>query len=428
MRAIRRAIRVVRRNPAFAALVVTILGVGVGATTAAMNVAAAILWNPLPVADDSSLVLVSKTLPVGSTNVPFTPAEMSAWAEASRTMDAVAGVQYDGAWPWPAQFDNQLEASPDIEAATPVLLRPFTGTEGWNGTFTREGQGHDEAAANPSVHLEAVRENYFSTMGIRIVQGRSFAPSDAKGNVPVAIIGESLARDLWPGSAPLGKRLKFGGFDSPAPWMTIVGIVGDLRYRDLDLPPPAIYVPSRQTPFPGRFLIVRARLDNAPVLSTTQRALKEIDPAEPVPEAMLVSSLLAVELAGPRFQMVALSLFAAIAVFLAGVGVVGVLAAFVAQRSREVGLRVALGATRADVRRLVLGTVGRPAALGLCVGTLAVFAATPWLRPLLFDVSGVDIQAFAAGWVMLILTSLVAAIIPLRRAARVDPAMLLRSE
>lgn len=801
MIAVFHAIRVIRRNPAFSALIVVILGIGVGATTAAMNVATAVLWNPLPVTDDPNLVRISKTLPVGSTNVPFTPAETIAWGESSRTMDAVAGVQYDGAWPWPAQFDNralvvtgatvsgnffhvlgvqpivgrvlsdddarqgaedvvvigyglwrrefggipgivgqqirlngrmatiagvaprgfeypkgadvwqpllltpestnegwftliarvkhgislaqvreestvllerlrsvarahspenvrtsviafrdaivgdvrpvlamfvaaamllfavgcinvvnlllvrgtarerevsvcaalgatrfwlmkqmaiealvfavsggvlgvliafwlqralvalapasiprleqiafdgrtlavasigatlgaslaavgpalwtirrslfsqlrtpsehepggiraqisrqvligsqlafallvavaatllirslqelqaldlgfpanrltvvhvplvgrtyddaarrqqlfdqlvsQLEASPDVEAATPVLLRPFTGTEGWDATFTREGQGRDEAAANPGVHLEAVRENYFSTMGIRIAQGRGFAESDAKGTLPVTIIGESMARDLWPGSIPLGRRIKFGGFDSPAPWMTVVGVVSDLRYRDLKSPPPAIYVPSRQSSFPARFLIVRSRVDDAPVLSTVQRTLNEIDPAEPVPEATPVSSLLAGELAGPRFHMLALSLFAAIAVFLAGVGVFGVLGAFVAQRSREVGLRIALGATRADVRRLVLANVGKPAALGLCVGTLVAFAVTPWLQPLLFRVSTFDVQAFAVGWVMLLLTSLVAAIIPLRRAARVDPVMLLRSE
>ena len=278
------------------------------------------------------------------------------------------------------------------------------------------------------VHLEAVVHNYFSTMAIPVLQGRAFVELDRKGNLPVAIIGESLARDLWPGSPPLGKRLKFGGFDSPAPWMTVVGTVGDLRYRDLDFPPPAIYVPSRQWDFPARFLLVRARVDDAPVLSTVQRALQEIDSAEPVPEATAVSTLLATELAGPRFHMFALGLFAAIAVFLAGVGVFGVLAAFVAQKSREVGLRVALGARRADVRRLVLARLATPAGLGLCIGTLAALAASPWLRPLLFHVSTVDVRAFAVSWVMLILTSLVAAIIPLRRADRVDPVTLLRSE
>jgi len=265
-------------------------------------------------------------------------------------------------------------------------------------------------------------------MGIPIVHGRAFTESDRKGSLPVVIIGESVARDAWPGSTALGKRLKFGGVESPAPWMTVVGIVRDVRYRDLEAPPPAIYIPARQWTFPQRFLIVRARVDNAPVLAIVQRGVKEIDAAEPVPEAAPISALLAGELAHSRFHSVALGLFAAIAVLLAGVGVFGVLGAFVAQRSREVGLRVALGATLADVRRLVLARLVWPAALGLCGGTLAAFAATPWLRPLLFGVSTLDARAFAAGWAAVVLAGLAAAVVPLNRACRLDPRTLLRSE
>lgn len=323
---------------------------------------------------------------------------------------------------------SRMEALPGIVAATPVLLRPFTGTEGWDATVTVEGQSREEASANPGLHLEAVLPNYFSTMGIPILRGRAFAESDRQGSQPVIIVSESLARYAWPESTALGKRLKFGGPESSASWMTVVGFVNDLRYRDLDVPPPAIYVPLRQTPFPARFLILRASVDDAPVLSMTQRTVKEIDPAEPIAEASSIAELLAGDVAGPRFHMFALGLFAAVTVALAGVGVFGVLGAFVAQRSRELGLRAALGANLSDLRGLVLSKVGWPAALGLSAGTCAAVATMPLLRPLLFQVSAMDARAFAAAWVVLVLASVVACVIPLRRAGRIDPVVLLRSE
>ena len=326
------------------------------------------------------------------------------------------------------QLVSRMEASPGIAAATPVLLRPFTGPDGWDATFTVEGQRREEASANPGLHLEAVLPNYFSTMGSPIVRGRGFVDGDRQGSTPVVIVGDSLARRAWPGSTALGKRLKFGGPESPAPWMTVIGIVGDLRYRDLKAPPPAVYLPVRQTSFPARFLIVRASVRDTPVLTMTQRAVNEIDAAEPVTEAASVADLLASELAGPRFQMSALLLFAAVAMLLAGVGVFGVLAAFVAQRSREVGLRIALGASLSRIRWLVLSRVGWPAAFGLSAGTIAAFGAAPLLRPLLFQVNVLDGRAFAAGCVVLALVTLLSALVPVRRAGRLDPATLLRSQ
>jgi putative ABC transport system permease protein len=320
----------------------------------------------------------------------------------------------------------RVQAAPGIEAATPVLMRPFTG--GWDATFAAEGQRADDVAVNPGLHLEAVAPNYFATLGVSIVRGRAFNASDRQGAPSVAILGESLARRAWPDASPLGKRLKFGDADSPAPWMTVVGVVRDLLYRDVKAPPPAIYVPLRQSPFPPRFLILRASIDHPPILAITQRALREIDPTEPVTEAATIDDLLKTQLAGPEFHMFALVLFALLAVLLAGVGVFGVLAAFVTQRSREVGLRVALGANRRQVHRLVLSKVGWPAGLGLIIGTSLAVATTPLLNPLLFRVSAYDVSSFAAGWIVLLAITALASLIPLRRAARIDPVVLLRSD
>jgi predicted permease len=330
------------------------------------------------------------------------------------------------------QFFNELvsrmEALPGIDAATAVLLRPFTGKDGWDATFTADGQAPEEASANPGIHLEAVLPNYFSTMGIPIRRGRSFGDLDGEHGVRVAIVTESLARRAWPGSDALGKRLKFGSHDSPAPWMTVVGIVGDLRYRDLDAPPPALYVPVRQTSFPARFLIVRAGVTHVPVLSMTRRIVGDLDSDEPVVEAAPVAELLKGEFAAPRFHMFALGLFASLAVLLAGIAIFGVLAAFVAQRSRELGVRIALGATHSDLQRLVLSQMTWPAAMGLTLGTAAALAATRLLEPLLFNVSAIDARALAAAWLTLGVATLAASLIPLRRAGRVDPVTLLRSE
>jgi len=323
---------------------------------------------------------------------------------------------------------SRMEALPGIDAATAVLLRPFTGKDGWDATFSADGQAHEEASANPGVHLEAVLPNYFATMGIPIHRGRSFANSDGERSLRVVIVTESLARRAWPGSDALGKRVKFGSPDSAAPWMTVVGVIGDLRYRDLDAPPPALYVPMRQAPFPARFLIVRTGVTNAPVLSMTRRVVRDLDSDEPVVEAAPIAKLLSGELAAPRFHMFVLGLFALLTVMLAGVGVFGILAAFVGQRSRELGVRVALGATRSDLRWLVLSQMAWPAAIGLTLGTAAALTATRFLQPLLFDVSAIDARALAAGWLTLAITSFVASLIPLRRAGSVDPVRLLRLE
>jgi predicted permease len=326
------------------------------------------------------------------------------------------------------ELASGMEARPEVAAATPVLLRPFTGTDGWDATFSLEGQGREEASANPGLHLEAVLPNYFSTMDISILGGRAFLDSDREDSEPVVILSRSLARYGWAGSSALGHRIKFGPPDRTAPWMTVVGIVGDVRYRDLDAPPWAIYLPLRQVPFPPRFLIVRASVDAAPVRAMTERIVREIDAAEPVPDAMPVSRLLEGELAGPRFQMLALGVFSVAIVLLAAIGVFGVLSAFVAQRTRELGVRVALGARRRDLRRLVLGKVGWPTLLGLIAGTGAAAITMPLVRPLLFQIGVLDWRAFASSAIVLALVTLVASVVPLRRAGRVDPVALLRGD
>jgi putative ABC transport system permease protein len=373
----------------------------------------------------AAALLVRSLQQLQSADLGFSPARLSV------VQVPLLAPAYDDSRRRQQFFDelvSRMEALPGIAAATPVLLRPFTGTDGWDATFTREGQSNQEASGNPGLHLEAILPNYFSTMGIPIVRGRAFLDSDRDGSQPVAIVSETLARHAWPGSTPLERQLKFGAPDSPTPWMTVIGTVSDVRYRDLDAPPPAIYVPLRQAAFPARFLIVRAAADGTPILAMTQRIAKSIDPAEPIAEAASMPELLAFELAAPRFNMSALGLFAALSVLLVAVGVFGILGAYVAERSQELGLRVALGASPADLRVLVLSRVAWPALLGLIGGTGAAVAIMPLLRSLLFQVRALDARSFAAGWIVLALASLAASLVPLRRAAHSDPVILLRSD
>jgi ABC-type lipoprotein release transport system permease subunit len=246
--------------------------------------------------------------------------------------------------------------------------------------------------------------------------------------MPVAIVSSALARHAWPDSSAVGRRLKFGGADSPAPWMTVVGVADDVRYRDVASPPPAIYVPLRQSPFPPRFLVLRTTVDDPAILALARQAVREIDDSQPVIEAASFKDLFAAQMAQPRFQAGAVGLFSGVAVLLAGLGVFSILSTFVAQRMRELGLRMALGADHADLRRFVLSQLGWPAAVGLAAGTWAALLVAPIVGPLLFQVSTLDVRAFAIAWVMLAATTAGAAIVPLRRAMRVDPARLLRSE
>jgi putative ABC transport system permease protein len=323
---------------------------------------------------------------------------------------------------------TRVEALPNIVAATPVLLEPFTGVNGWDSSITAEGQNTEEAAANPGLHMETAFPNYFTTMKIPLRQGRPFTDADREGALPVVIVSDSLAHRLWPGEMVIGKRIKRGPPTGPEPWLTIVGLVGDLHYRDLMAPPPAIYLPLRQTWFPPRVLMVRTTDPNVPVLELVSRIVKSIDADEPIPKAFPLSSLLAHELSGPRFFMLGLALFAAVVLVMAGVGVFGVLATFVGQQSRELGIRAALGATKHDLRRIVLFTLSWPALVGLVLGSVLAPVAGRLVGPLLFNVSTAAPSALVAGWIVLGLTTLLAALVPLRRAVRVDPVTLLRSE
>jgi putative ABC transport system permease protein len=325
---------------------------------------------------------------------------------------------------------ERVRAVPGVAAATLVTTRPFSGTGGWDVPFyTGEGQGPEQGAGNPMLNLELAGPDFFSTLGVPLLRGRGFTEQD-RGDAPlVAVINESTARATWPGEDPIGKRIKFGPLDGPAPWQTVVGVVADARYRDLVTPRASLYLPVRQFGGPVPMgIALRTSTDGTALVPAVREALREVDPALVLGNARTLDQLLAAPLARPRFSATLLGLFAGIALVLAAVGIYGVMATFVRQRTRDIGVRMALGARAGDVVRLVLRQGLGMAGAGAAIGLLAALLGTRALASILFEVRPTDPATLLGVAGLLLAVALLASYLPARRAARVDPIVALRAE
>ncbi|MBA3554399.1 MAG: FtsX-like permease family protein [Gemmatimonadales bacterium] len=264
-------------------------------------------------------------------------------------------------------------------------------------------------------------------MGIRLLRGRVFTPGDRAGAQPVVVVSEAFARQTWPGQDPLGGRIRLGSPTSE--WRTTVGLVGDTYYNDVTAPPPpTVYVPVRQsTGGPGAYLTIRTTSgDPGRMLSAVRRALQEIEPWGAIRRVATGPELLAQAFARPRFLAAVLAVLSAVVVLLAAVGLFGVLAALVRQRSNEFGIRQALGATPAQVRGLVLRLASLVVSSGIAVGVPFAFAVMRVLSAQLFGVSPIDAATLLAAAVLLLVVAALAAYVPAQRAARADPMTALR--
>jgi putative ABC transport system permease protein len=323
----------------------------------------------------------------------------------------------------------RLEASPGIEGATAVNTPPFAGTGGWDlPQFTAEGQGLAEAEKNPALNLESVRPNYFATLQVPLLRGRVFTEDDRSGAPEVAIVSEDLAARIWPGQDPIGRRLKFGRPDFKDPWRTVVGVVKPTRYRELSAPRPTLYLPGAQFIMSAPMLVLRTSLPLPQAAALARAHVQAVDPNVEVLRVRPFAELLQLRLARPRFDALLIDCFGLVALLLAGVGLYAVMAVYVRQRSPEIGIRIALGASRSDVRRLVLDEVLRLAALGAALGLAGAAAASGLLRSLLFGVRPLDPPALVAAALLLVGVCAVASYLPARRATRVDPVAVLRAE
>jgi putative ABC transport system permease protein len=322
----------------------------------------------------------------------------------------------------------RLRALPGVESAAAVTLRPLWGTVGMDWPFTVEGQSPKDAERNPLLNFETVTPDYFRTMGIPVRQGRAFDERDREGQPGVVIVGESLARREWPGRDPIGKRLKLPlpGTEYDGKWLTVVGVAGDARYRELTATRLDLYMPHRQSDHRPHHVVLRTRGETAGLPAAVLRVLREDDPEQPSPRIVALSDAVSAALGIPRFAARVLSAFGLVALLLAALGLYGLVAYSVSRRTREIGVRVALGARPVHVARLVLGEGLRPAVAGVAVGFAAALLASRLLARLLFGVGPTDAVTLTGAATLLVTVAAAAAALAARRALAVDPATTLR--
>ena len=325
---------------------------------------------------------------------------------------------------------KRLATMPGMYSATVVLVPPFSGRNGWDAFFTAEGQTARDAAANPALDFQPVLPSYFSTMGIPIRRGRGIAATDREGTALVAVVSRSFAERAWPRQDPIGKRFKFGHADAPSPWTSVVGVVDDVRYRELTYPRPVVYVAwAQQTDKPPlSFVVARGAAGHALAARDVDRLVRELEPRVLVTSVATMRQRLTTSLARPRFDVMVLGVFAAVAFVLATVGVYGVIAALVRQRTPEIGIRLALGAQPGEVRWMVMRSGLGLAGAGVVAGLAASLAATRVLGAELYGVHPADPLTMSAASLALLVAAALACGVPARAASRVDPLTALKAE
>jgi putative ABC transport system permease protein len=323
------------------------------------------------------------------------------------------------------QVVERVKAVPGVQAASAAL--PLLG--GWQSSFALEGRPEAAPGQSPSADVTRVTPDYFRAMGLRVLAGRVFTERDTAAAPPVAVVDETFVRAHYPGESPLGKRMRFGG-RSPAPdvkWLEIVGVVGHVKNYGVDQASRVeVYLPYDQSPVTGVTLIVRAEKDPAALSSALRESVKAVDPDVPVYAMRTLSELVSDRTAQRRLAVILITVFAAVALLLAAVGIYGVMSYAVAQRTQEIGIRMALGAERHDILRMVLRHGSLMAVTGIALGVVAALVLARLITSLLFQVSATDPPTFSVVPLVLIGIALLACYIPARRATRVDPLVALR--
>jgi predicted permease len=273
-------------------------------------------------------------------------------------------------------------------------------------------------------------QDYFKSLGIPLLHGRLFNDADGPNAPHVALISESTAHQKWPNQNPIGQTIEFGNMDGDLHLLTIVGVVGEVRARSLESAPrPTIYVNYRQRPWATTqfSIVLETTADPSVIFPAARRILSQIDPTVP-PRFGTLDEILSESLNSRRFNLLLVVVFAATALLLALGGVFGVLAYSVAQRTREIGVRIALGASTTNVLKMVLQQGALTAAIGMAIGLLGCFLLTRFMRSLLFEVGPGDPLTLAGVALLLVIATGIASYVPARRAAKVDPMVALRYE
>jgi putative ABC transport system permease protein len=323
---------------------------------------------------------------------------------------------------------RRIRTLPGVESAAAARSLPLDGLRGGT-TITADGQDPQVSVELPTVQVNLVSADYFQLMGIRLLRGRTFSDIDEPKGAPVLIVNAQLARHYFGSADPVGKRVRFGGPRSPNPWMTVVGVVADVLTDGLEQAPrPMLYRPLTQASSLSMAIAVRTSGDPKRLTEALARAVREADPDQPTHSVRTMEEVQAAATASRRFSMQLLGGFAGLALLLAAIGIYGVMAYLVNQRTREIGIRMALGARPGAVVRLVVSYALQLAAGGVLLGIVGAGLLTRLISGMLFDVSPTDPWAFTVIIFMLLATALVATLTPARRAARVDPMVALRTD
>ena len=322
----------------------------------------------------------------------------------------------------------RIQSLPGVEAAGGVNILPLSGG-GQSGTVTVDTRALPPDKTTPEADWRPATPGFFKALHIPLIRGRFLNEADTETSAPVAVVDETLAQTYWPNDDPIGKRLRRGGMMSKAPWMTVVGVVGHVRYRTLTAPSRVeVYWPEAQNPDSSLGVAIRTSGNPMNVAPEVEKLVQAIDSDQPVYRVATMQELMADSVAERRLAMILLAIFAGLAVLLAAVGTYGVLAYSVSRRTQEIGLRMALGARREDVLRMI-GKEGLVlTGAGVAIGVVAALGLTRLMTSMLFDVRPADPMTFVAVSLLLAVVALVSSYLPARRAAKVEPMKALRYE
>jgi putative ABC transport system permease protein len=323
----------------------------------------------------------------------------------------------------------RVSTLPGVQSAAAGWWIPLSGSEiGFNFDVQERPI---PAGQQPIAETNVVTPEYFRTIGVAIRRGRAFTDRDDRNAPPVAIVTESFARQYFPGDDPVGKRIIPNGSVDPGkpPVREIVGVVADMHLISLRLPPkPQIYIPLQQFGIGSMSIFVRSRLDLKSMTAALRSAVAEFDKDVPVYRSQSLADYMSKSIAQPRLNAMLVGLFALIALLLAAAGIFGVMSYSVTQRTQEIGIRLALGAQRYDVLRLIVLQGMRFVGAGIVLGLIGVFLCTRLLQSLLFGIGATDLRTMLAVTVILTAVAFIACLLPARRATLVDPIQALRAE
>jgi predicted permease len=322
---------------------------------------------------------------------------------------------------------EQIRAVPGVVSVGTTTKIPLAGG-GSTQPFSIEGRPAPAIAEQPMAQTRYITPDYFRAIGIPLRQGRFFSDQDRDNSVPVIIISEAMARRFWPGENPIGRRLT-PSFHAEQGAREIVGVVGDVKTSGLDVDASAMmYLPFKQAPLPFMSFVVRTASNPESLIQPVSKAIYSIDKEQALTNVQTMEQVHRESLSDRRFNMTLLLTFAGVALALAAVGVYGVMNYTVTLRRRELGIRMALGAGRLDVLRLVLGQGLTLTLIGVAAGLISAYALTRLMASLLYGVTATDYLTFISVSAVLVAVGLVASYVPARRATKVNPTIALRTE